>query len=102
MRVAMQVAVQGVEQNSEMLRREAPMVTAVVVPRENLIEAVGGRWEHINSGDRCPRCSGLMVTEWRDDLLEHVGQRCVQCGELIDPVILHNRRLQQIGTSGLR
>jgi hypothetical protein len=55
----------------------------------------------IHSTDRCPRCGGLMVNEWGADLVGNAGQRCVVCGELIDPVILENRRLQQAGLSSL-
>jgi len=36
-----------------------------------------------------------MVHEWGADPMENAGQRCVQCGELVDSVILENRRLQQ-------
>ena len=49
---------------------------------------------------RCWRCRGLMVVESCFDLVSDAGQldcltrRCVQCGEVIDPVILQNRRLQ--------
>jgi hypothetical protein len=49
---------------------------------------------------RCWRCSGLMVVESCFDFAGDAGQRdcltrrCVQCGEVIDPVILQNRRLQ--------
>jgi hypothetical protein len=39
----------------------------------------------------CPRCRGLMVAEWSPEL-ETMAWRCVQCGELIDAVILSNRR----------
>lgn len=45
----------------------------------------------------CRRCGGLMVQEHCTDLLDDTGQldfrarRCVQCGEVVDPVILHNR-----------
>jgi hypothetical protein len=48
-----------------------------------------------HSEDRCPRCSGLMVAEWCEDLSDYRAQRCVQCGEVIDPVILRNRGAQQ-------
>jgi len=68
------------------------MTTAVAVPRENSGEAVTPTWERINRMERCPRCSGFMVTEWCGGL-DQIGQRCVQCGELIDPVILQNRQL---------
>jgi hypothetical protein len=47
----------------------------------------------------CTRCSGLMVTDFYMDLLfcigetEFAAQRCVQCGEIVDPVILRNREI---------
>ena len=49
----------------------------------------------------CARCGGLMVTDFYMDLLfcigetEFAAQRCVQCGEIVDPVILRNRRIKQ-------
>jgi len=49
---------------------------------------------------RCWRCEGLMVVEQCSDLTGDAGRpdcqvrRCVQCGEVIDPVILQNRRLR--------
>jgi hypothetical protein len=45
----------------------------------------------------CARCGGLMVTDFYMDLLFCIGEtectakRCVQCGEIIDSVILCNR-----------
>ena len=48
----------------------------------------------------CSRCKGLMVVEQGFDALTASGpaniplRRCVQCGEVIDPVILRNRRVQ--------
>lgn len=48
----------------------------------------------------CSRCRGLMVLEQSFDSLFGAGpenvplRRCVQCGEVIDPVILQNRRSQ--------
>ena len=54
---------------------------------------------HMQQGEReaggCTRCGGLLVEEYCMDLSnsEHAtaAQRCVQCGELVDPVILANR-----------
>ena len=53
----------------------------------------------------CSRCGGLMVPEFCTDLLSSTGEldcpiaRCVQCGDLVDPVIRRNRYLQHaIGT----
>ncbi|MER3423484.1 MAG: hypothetical protein C4293_09875 [Nitrospiraceae bacterium] len=47
---------------------------------------------------QCTRCGGYMVAERYIDLLDDTGQlqfmghRCVQCGEVVDPTILQNRR----------
>lgn len=55
---------------------------------------------------RCPRCEGLMVVEQCFDLTGDAGhqdclaRRCVQCGEVIDPVILQNRRLKFATVAG--
>jgi len=49
----------------------------------------------------CTRCGGLMVQDFCLDVLgnigeaEFTGKRCVQCGEVVDPVILRNRQLRQ-------
>ena len=49
----------------------------------------------------CARCGGLMVIDFYMDLLFCIGetecaaQRCAQCGEIVDPVILRNRRIKQ-------
>lgn len=72
------------------------MVTVSAVPRENSIEAAAQHRARINSTGRCPRCSGLMVaelcTDFWDDAENVAVRRCVQCGEVIDPIILLNRR----------
>ena len=45
----------------------------------------------------CTRCGGLMVDDLCMDVLGNIGEaefaakRCVQCGEVVDPVILRNR-----------
>ena len=67
------------------------MGMALAVTQQQSIEAGTRSWERIHSTDRCPRCGGLMVAEWCQDLSDYTAQRCVQCGEVIDPVILHNR-----------
>lgn len=49
----------------------------------------------------CARCGGLMVDDFCMDLLHSTGElelaakRCVQCGEVVDPVIQRNRWLWQ-------
>jgi ribosomal protein S14 len=55
----------------------------------------------VRGTNHCSRCGGLMVHEWGADTMENAGQRCVQCGELVDSVILENRRLQQTGLFSL-
>jgi hypothetical protein len=49
----------------------------------------------------CLRCGGFMVNEVSMDLMGNTGEldcvtrRCVQCGDIVDPVILRNRRIRQ-------
>ena len=49
----------------------------------------------------CTRCGGLMVNDFCMDVLNNTGEsevaakRCVQCGEVVDPVILQNRGARQ-------
>ena len=61
----------------------------------------------------CWRCGGLLVEEHCMDLdIEQIGtgywaRRCIQCGDMTDETILHNRyplrqTLQQIGSSAGR
>ena len=71
------------------------MGTALAVTQQQSIELADPRWARIHSTDRCPRCSGLMVAVWCEDLSDYTAQRCVQCGEIVDPVILRNRGAQQ-------
>ncbi|MEO8340670.1 MAG: hypothetical protein ABI604_13290 [Nitrospirota bacterium] len=68
------------------------MGTALAIPQQQSIEETARSWAKIHSTDRCPRCNGLMVAEWCEDLSDYRAQRCVQCGEIVDPVILQNRR----------
>ena len=76
------------------------MATAVGFPAEDLKEVNVADWMELVGTARCSRCGGLMVTEQCFDLLSDSGyldflaRRCVQCGELIDPVILQHRRLR--------
>ena len=50
----------------------------------------------------CTRCGGLMVNDFCLDVLNNTGEsefaakRCVQCGEVVDPVILQNRGTRQV------
>ena len=67
------------------------MGPGLVIQQQEPIEIEG--WPRIDRTDHCSRCGGLMVAEWCEDLSDYAAQRCVQCGELIDPVIMQNRRL---------
>ncbi len=52
---------------------------------------------------RCTRCSGLMVVDDLIDLRESYhpmrmrGWRCVACGNVVDPLILRHRMVQESG-----
>ena len=52
----------------------------------------------VQNSHRCPRCAGWMEQEsfedLRDDtgLIHFSGWRCLTCGEIIDPLILQNRK----------
>jgi hypothetical protein len=67
------------------------MGTALAVTQQQSIEVADRNWARAHNTDHCPRCSGFMVAEWCEDLSAYTALRCVQCGEVIDPVILHNR-----------
>jgi hypothetical protein len=71
------------------------MGRALAGTQQQSIKAMAQSWARIHSEGRCLRCSGLMVAEWCDDLSDYRAQRCLQCGEVIDPVILRNRGAQQ-------
>ena len=55
----------------------------------------------VQLGSTCARCGGLMVNDFCMDVLNSLGEskfaakRCVQCGEVVDLVILQNRGAQQ-------
>ncbi len=53
-----------------------------------------GQNENVESF-RCGRCGGLMKTERVFDLveteIEFMAARCIQCGDIVDPVILMHR-----------
>ena len=49
----------------------------------------------------CPRCDGMMVSEWVPGISEYIEEnpsgiwRCVSCGEVLDPLIMDNRKKSQ-------
>jgi hypothetical protein len=58
------------------------------------------RWRRSPDSAQCQRCGGLLVTEWHNQL-DSMESRCIQCGEVIDPVILSNREYQRADGVGL-
>jgi len=45
---------------------------------------------------KCPRCSKSMIREsYYVDFEMFSGWKCIMCGEVLDPVILNNRRLSR-------
>lgn len=48
-----------------------------------------------SQGQRCRKCGGLLVDEdvfaLHDEETDFLSQRCIQCGNVVDPVILQNR-----------
>ena len=75
------------------------MTTAVAIEaqRERKANAIETTVFHDQSS--CSRCGGLLVREVCMDLFNPTGElevnarRCVQCGAIVDPVILANRAL---------
>jgi len=80
------------------------MATTASVPAEERTETTAGSWTRMLATDACPRCGGLLVRAPFVDLLEdgarpdHAARRCVQCGEVVDPIILRNRSPRRSGT----
>ena len=61
-------------------------------------DATPVKLEEPKSADACTRCGGLLVSHWCMNVnydaggMEILTKRCLQCGEVIDPVILENRQ----------
>ena len=82
------------------------MAVAIGFDAEVLNVANGTEWTELARTARCSRCDGFLVIVQDFDLLDNngrqdfVARRCVQCGELVDPVILRNRQLLRQGNRG--
>jgi hypothetical protein len=78
------------------------MATAARVNEAEAQRQITSEFSTSLHGNICVRCGGLMVREFCTDLLNSTGEldfataRCVQCGDVIDPVIRRNRHLQQM------
>jgi hypothetical protein len=64
------------------------------------------RW-HGRGTMRCMKCKGLMVVDNLIDMRESYhpmwmrGWRCVACGNIVDPLILRHRMIQESGALDL-
>lgn len=73
------------------------MRTSSHILMEKVEPAVRKELDVVLNNDQCNRCGGLLVNEHCTDLFDNTGQmdfpalRCVQCGEVVDVVILLNR-----------
>lgn len=63
------------------------MVMLTASPEKKVKEKHFADWKILSL--KCSRCEGLMVTE---EYADFRARRCVQCGEIIDPIILENRQ----------
>jgi ribosomal protein S27AE len=78
-------------------------IMATAFKEKTKIEQLGNQMSSsaVHNEWKCTRCGGLMVNDSYLDLLNNVGEskfsakRCVQCGEVVDPVILRNRGTRQ-------
>ncbi len=67
-------------------------------PVPTIKNATPVKLEKAESSDACTRCGGLLVSHWCMNVnydaggMEILTKRCLQCGEVIDPVILENRQ----------
>jgi len=67
-------------------------------PVPTIKDATPVKLEKPISTDACTRCGGLLVSHWCMNVnydaggMEILTKRCLQCGEVIDPVILENRQ----------
>jgi hypothetical protein len=84
------------------------MADAVGFHTEDLKHATTTDWKRLVGTAQCWRCGGLLVIAHCLDLLDDTGQldfkalRCVQCGEVVDPIILYNRQVGPEGIHGAR
>lgn len=50
----------------------------------------------------CPRCNAFLIRERFYGMYAHIWVwRCIKCGEIIDDVVLYNRRLLKKAARGI-
>ena len=84
------------------IEKGSPIITMRLgFPAKELKDTEPTRWKEGVSPVQCVRCGGLLVAEPCTDFWDDAGnlavRRCVQCGELVDQVILQNRQRRPTG-----
>jgi hypothetical protein len=77
------------------------MAMRLGIPAKDLKHAGTTSWKEGVRTVTCWRCGGLLVAEPCTDLWDNgknlAVRRCVQCGEVVDQVILQNRQRRPTG-----
>lgn len=80
------------------IQKKSPSIGKRPIKNENAQrEAIPSVQADPRNSDTCTRCGGFMVSHWCMNVnydaggMEILTKRCLQCGEVIDPVILENR-----------
>ena len=81
------------------IHKKTPAIGKIPLKRENVkpITTLTTKSVDPRHSDTCTRCGGFMVSHWCMNVnydaggMEILTKRCLQCGEVIDPVILENR-----------
>ncbi len=88
----------GIQKKSSNNIRGATKQPLKSEPVPTIQKATPVELEKTVSPDACTRCGGLLVSHWCMNVnydaggMEILTKRCLQCGEVIDPVILENRQ----------
>ena len=79
------------------IQKKTPSLGKSPIKREEAHSAPSTKTVDPRHSDTCTRCGGFMVSHWCMNVnydaggMEILTKRCLQCGEVIDPVILENR-----------
>ena len=64
---------------------------------KNILSSVSQGFGRVQNSQACTRCGGLLIGEGLSDPFDDTGhmrrwaQRCVQCGDIVDSLILKHR-----------
>ena len=79
------------------IQKKTPTLGKSSIKHETAHSAPSTKTVDPRHSDTCTRCGGFMVSHWCMNVnydaggMEILTKRCLQCGEVIDPVILENR-----------